>query len=46
MKVKWEAFRGYKQTSKVCFVYLECKLQEDSYVFASSIATKRYNEDI
>ena len=29
MKVNSDVFRGYKQTSKVCFVYLECKLQPD-----------------
>ena len=31
MKGKWDVFSGYKQTSKVCFMYLECKLQQDKY---------------
>ena len=31
MKSKWDISSGYKQTSKVRFVHLECKLQQDSY---------------
>ena len=30
MKVKFCVFSCYKQTNKVCLVYLECKLQQDS----------------
>ena len=50
MKVNWDVLRDYKETSKVCFVYLECKLQQDRYVwcmfdvYASSNARKRYKE--
>ena len=33
IKVNWNVFRGSKQTSKVCFVYLECKLSQDRYVW-------------
>ena len=29
MKGKGDIFSGYKQTSKVCFVYLQSKLQQD-----------------
>ena len=29
LKGKWNVFSSYKQTSKMCFVYLECKLQQD-----------------
>ena len=31
MKVNWDVWRDYKETSKVSFVYLECKLQQDKY---------------
>ena len=30
-KNKCYIFSGYKERSKVCLVYLECKLQQDSY---------------
>ena len=33
IKVNWGVFRGYKVTSKVCFAYLECKRQQDRYVW-------------
>ena len=33
MKGKCDVFRGYKETSKVCFLYLECKVQEDRCVW-------------
>ena len=33
MKSKCYVFSGYKQRNKVFLVYLECKLQEDSYDF-------------
>ena len=33
MKINWDVFRCYKLTSKVFFVYLECKLQQDRYVW-------------
>ena len=29
----WDVFRGCKQTSKVCYLDLECKLQQDSTVW-------------
>ena len=32
MKVNRDVSKGYKETSKVCFVYLECKVQEHRYV--------------
>ena len=31
MKCKCDVFSGYKQRNKLCLVYLECKLQQDSY---------------
>ena len=31
MKNKCDVFNGYKQRNKVRLVYLECKLQQDSY---------------
>ena len=31
MKGKCYVFSGYKQRNKLCLVYLECKLQQDSY---------------
>ena len=31
MKSKCYVFNGYEQSNKVCLVYLECKLQQDSY---------------
>ena len=31
MKGKCYVFSGYEQRNKVCFVYLECKLQQDRY---------------
>ena len=31
MKCKCYAFNGYEQRNKVCFVYLECNLQQNRY---------------
>ena len=31
MKGKYYPFSGFKQRNKAYLVYLECKLQEDSY---------------
>ena len=32
IKGKYYAFSGYKKSNKVCLVYLECTLQQDSYM--------------
>ena len=32
IKVNWDVFRGYKETSKVSFVYLKGKVQQNSNV--------------
>ena len=31
MKDKYYVFSDYKQRNMMCFVYLECKRQQDSY---------------
>ena len=30
---EWYVFSSYKQRNKVYFLYLKCKLQQDSYVW-------------
>ena len=52
MKHKCYAFSGYKQTNNVCFVYLECKLQQSSYGWCISkkkckkTVEKKYSQKI